>query len=64
MGPRIIYSTNNVPETDGTSDGTFQVMLCPVLEIAVIGLVFLAPKVAFSWPSADRIGKQFLGLMI
>ena len=30
------------------------------LEIAVIGLVFLAPKVAFSWPSVDRFG-NFLG---
>ena len=34
------------------------------LEIAVIGLVFLAPKVAFSWPSVDRFGKKFWGLMI
>ena len=29
------------------------------LEIAVIGLVFLAPKVAFSWPSVDRLAKIF-----
>ena len=34
------------------------------LEIAVIGLVFLAPKVAFSQPSVDRFGKFFWGLMI
>ena len=33
------------------------------LEIAVIGLVFLAPKVAFSWPSVDRFGKKFWGPM-
>ena len=36
---------------------------CAGLEIAVIGLVFLAPKVAFSWPSVDRFGKNFGGLM-
>ena len=33
------------------------------LEIAVKGLVFLAPKVAFSWPSVDRFGKNFGRLM-
>ena len=36
----------------------------PGLEIAVIGLVFLAPKVAFSGLSVDRFGKKFWGLMI
>ena len=36
----------------------------PGLEIAVIGLVFLAPKIAFSWPSVDRFGKFVSGLMI
>ena len=33
------------------------------LEIAVIGLVFLAPNVAFSWLSVDRFGKKIVGLM-
>ena len=34
------------------------------LEIDVIGLVFLAQKVVFSWPPVDRFGKFWGGLMI
>ena len=34
------------------------------LEIALMGLVFLAPKVAFSWPPVDRFGKFLGGFMI
>ena len=34
------------------------------LEIAVMGLVFFAPKVAFSWPSVYRFCKKIWGLMI
>ena len=33
------------------------------LGIKAWGLVFLASKVAFSWPSVDRFGKKLLGLM-
>ena len=35
---------------------------CTGLEIAVSGLVFLAPKVVFSWPSLDRIA-NVLGVL-
>ena len=38
-------------------------MIGPGLGIKARGLVFLASKVAFSWPSVDRFGKNFLGLM-
>ena len=35
----------------------------PGLGIKAWGLVFLASKVVFSWPSVDRFGKNFGGLM-
>ena len=36
---------------------------CSGLGTGAWGLVFLATKVAFSWPSVDRFGKNFGGLM-
>ena len=33
------------------------------LQFEVLGLVFSASKVVFSWPSVDRISKKMWGLM-
>ena len=34
-----------------------------IIRVRKLNWHFLASKVAFSWPSVDRFGKNFLGLM-
>ena len=59
----VFYACPWKAALQATPDFGYMDYVCIGSEITVWRLVFSASKVAFSWPSVDRFGKNFEGLM-